>query len=330
MMRISVLGAGAWGTALAASLAPRHTTLLWARDPLQAAQMAQQRVNQRYLPQHRLPDPLQITHDLGQAIDHAQNQLLILAVPTAGLRGMFQALREHRFDGACAWLSKGLERDSGLLVHQIAAQEIPHVAAGPLSGPSFAQEVASGLPTALVVAGHAAFCERVTAGVHSSTLRVYSTNDVVGVEIGGAVKNVIAIGAGMADAMQFGLNARAALMTRGLHEIRRLGEALGARSDTFTGLTGMGDLILTCTGDLSRNRQVGLALGRGISLNEAIASLGHVAEGVWSARAIRSRALAAGVEMPITNAICDVLDGSISARESAARLMARDPRAEHH
>jgi glycerol-3-phosphate dehydrogenase (NAD(P)+) len=329
-MRISVLGAGAWGTALAASLASRHDTVLWVRDADQAAHLAANRCNRRYLPDHPLPATLSVTADLHRAVAHARGQLLILAVPTAGMRPMLRQLQQLGYQGNCAWLSKGLERDSGLLVHQIAAEELPQVPSGPLSGPSFAQEVASGLPTALVAAGAPSFCEIVTAGVHSAVLRVYSTDDVVGVEVGGAVKNVIAIGAGMADAMQFGMNARAALLTRGLHEIRRLGEAMGARAETFTGLTGMGDLILTCTGDLSRNRQVGLALGRGIALNDAIASLGHVAEGVWSARAVQQRARQLGVEMPITHAICDVLDGNISARESAARLMARDPRTEHH
>jgi glycerol-3-phosphate dehydrogenase (NAD(P)+) len=216
-----------------------------------------------------------------------------------------------------------------MLAHQIAAVELPSISGGPLSGPSFAEEVARGLPTALVVAGTPQLCATVTAAVHGGQLRVYSSDDVVGVEIGGAVKNVMAIAAGIADAMQLGLNGRAALVTRGLSETRRFGEALGARGETFTGLTGLGDLLLTCTGDLSRNRRIGLALGRGVPLAQAIAELGHVAEGVWSAPAIVARARAAGVEMPITEAVCAVLQGQISARAAVGQLLSRDPRAEH-
>jgi glycerol-3-phosphate dehydrogenase (NAD(P)+) len=327
-MRISVLGAGAWGTALARSLADRHEVVLWARDPAQASALRDDRVNQRYLPGFALPPTLRVDADLAASLAGAQ--LAILAVPTGALRPVLTQLHALDVRCPCAWLSKGLERESGLLAHQMVAEFLPDRPVGPLSGPSFAEEVASGLPTALVVAGEPDFCALVTEAVHGPKLRVYSTDDVVGVEIGGAVKNVMAIGTGIADAMHLGLNARAALMTRGLSEARRLGEALGARAETFLGLTGMGDLILTCTGDLSRNRQIGLALGRGVALSDAVASLGHVAEGVWSAPAIVSRARSAGVEMPITQAICDVLDGRLSPRESAHRLLSRDPRAEHH
>jgi glycerol-3-phosphate dehydrogenase (NAD(P)+) len=327
-VQIAVLGSGAWGTALAGALASRHATLLWARDAAQAAHMAQTRRNDRYLPGHRLAESMPVTADLDHALSHAAGGLLLLAVPIASLRRLLQQVQQRRYHGACAWLCKGLERDTGMLAHQIVAAELQGVAAGPLSGPSFAEEVAQGLPTALVVAGTAELCEIVTRAVHGGSLRVYSTDDVVGVEVGGAVKNVMAIATGMADAMALGHNARAALVTRGLSETRRLGEALGARGETFTGLTGLGDLILTCTGDLSRNRRVGLALGRGVPLSEAVAGLGHVAEGVWSAPAILQRARALGVEMPITETVCAVLEGQASAREAVARLLARDPRAE--
>ncbi len=217
------------------------------------------------------------------------------------------------------------------MAHQIVAAEWGEAAlqaSGPLSGPSFAEEVARGLPTALTVAGPAPFCAQVTRVVHGGALRVYSTDDVLGVEIGGAVKNVLAIATGIAESLGLGLNARAALMTRGLAEITRLGVALGARAETFMGLTGMGDLILTCTGDLSRNRKVGLLLGRGVGLSAALAQLGHVAEGVWSAPAVIARAQAVGVEMPLAQAVCDVLDGRSTPADALRRLLARDPKRE--
>lgn len=328
-MRISILGAGAWGTALACALGARQQTLLWARDPAQAQRMEQLRRNDRYLPGIDLPEALTVTSDLGRALEHARGELILLSVPTAALRQIAGEIRAHAYRGACTWLCKGLERDTGLLAHQILAAELPGLAAGPLSGPSFAEEVARALPTALVVAGSDTLCATVTAAVHGAHLRVYSSDDVIGVEVGGAVKNVLAIGTGIADALQLGLNARAALITRGLQETRRLGEALGAKGETFTGLTGLGDLILTCTGDLSRNRRIGLALGRGVALAQAVEELGHVAEGVWSASAILARARALNVEMPICEAVCAVLDGRIRARDCVERLLARDPRAEH-
>ncbi len=327
-MRIAVLGAGAWGTALAATLAPRHETVLWARDAAQAALIAASGRNERYLPGHALPASLRVGTDLPEALHHARGSLLLLAVPIASLRPLLVEIGRASFDGSVAWLCKGLERESGLLAHQIVADILPGIAAGPLSGPSFAEEVARGLPTALVAAGTAGFCATVTAAVHGANLRVYSTDDVVGVEVGGAVKNVLAIATGIADALQLGLNARAALVTRGLNETRRFGVALGGNSETFTGLTGMGDLILTCTGDLSRNRRVGLALGSGIPLAQAIAQIGHVAEGVWSAPAIVARARTLQVEMPITATVCDVLEERASVRDAVDRLLARDPRAE--
>ncbi len=327
-MRIAVLGAGAWGTALAAALAPRHETLLWARDAAQASQMAAARCNTRYLPGNPLPPALRIGADLGEALHHAREGLVLLAVPVASLRPLLAAIGQASYAGALAWLCKGLERESGLLAHQIVADALPGIAAGPLSGPSFAEEVAQGLPTALVVAGTTALCDIVTAAVHGGHLRVYSSDDVVGVEVGGAVKNVLAIATGIADALPLGLNARAALITRGLSEIRRFGVALGAHQETFTGLTGMGDLILTCTGDLSRNRRIGLALGRGVPLARAMADIGHVAEGVWSAPAIVARARALHVEMPISETVCDVLEQRATVRDAVERLLARDPRAE--
>jgi len=327
-VHIAILGAGAWGTALAIALAERHETVLWARSPEQAAQMDRLRGNERYLPGLPLAAALRVSADLDLALAHAAQGLLLLAVPIASLRPLLRQLQERSFAGACAWLCKGLEPDTGMLAHQIFEVELPGGVAGPLSGPSFAEEVARGLPTALVVAGTKELCERVTVAVHGGNLRVYSSDDVVGVEVGGAVKNVMAIATGIADALHLGHNARAALITRGLTETRRFGEALGARAETFMGLTGLGDLILTATGDPSRNRRIGLALGKGTALSQAIADLGHVAEGVWSARAIVARAGALDIEMPISEAVCAVLEGRTSARDAVERLLSRDPRAE--
>lgn len=338
---VAVLGAGAWGTAIACALAARgpaaHRVTLWARAPALAQELHAERENGRYLPGCPLPPALEVTSDLGAALAPVQAQpaagLIVVATPTAGLRPTLQALAAQGLAAGAplVWLCKGFERDTHQMAHQIVAAEWGEAAlqaSGPLSGPSFAEEVARGLPTALTVAGPAPFCAQVTRVVHGGALRVYSTDDVLGVEIGGAVKNVLAIATGIAESLGLGLNARAALMTRGLAEITRLGVALGARAETFMGLTGMGDLILTCTGDLSRNRKVGLLLGRGVGLSAALAQLGHVAEGVWSAPAVIARAQAVGVEMPLAQAVCDVLDGRSTPADALRRLLARDPKRE--
>lgn len=338
---VAVLGAGAWGTAIACALAARgpaaHRVTLWARAPALAQELHAQRENGRYLPGCPLLPALEVTSDLGAALAPVQAQpaagLIVVATPTAGLRPTLQALAAQGLAAGAplVWLCKGFERDTHQMAHQIVAAEWGEAAlqaSGPLSGPSFAEEVARGLPTALTVAGPAPFCAQVTRVVHGGALRVYSTDDVLGVEIGGAVKNVLAIATGIAESLGLGLNARAALMTRGLAEITRLGVALGARAETFMGLTGMGDLILTCTGDLSRNRKVGLLLGRGVGLSAALAQLGHVAEGVWSAPAVIARAQAVGVEMPLAQAVCDVLDGRSTPADALRRLLARDPKRE--
>jgi glycerol-3-phosphate dehydrogenase (NAD(P)+) len=326
-MNVAVLGAGAWGTAVACALAPRHAVRLWARDVQQVAAINAARSNERYLPGHPLPAALTVTSDLVHALERAE--LVVIGTPTSALRGVLRALRSAGSRTPLVWLSKGFERDSGQLAHQIVAAELGERAdTGPLSGPSFAEEVVRGLPTALTVAGAAPFCALVTQAFHAGAVRIYSTDDVIGVEVGGAVKNVLAIATGIADALGLGMNARAALMTRGLAEITRLGVALGARAETFTGLTGLGDLILTCTGDLSRNRRIGLMLGGGRSLPDALAELGHVAEGVWSAPAVAARAAALNVEMPLTIAVCAVLDGRLTPASALQRLLAREPKSE--
>jgi glycerol-3-phosphate dehydrogenase (NAD(P)+) len=265
---------------------------------------------------------------LDACIEQAKAEdLFIIATPMAGLRSSLEALQ-----GVCAsvaWLCKGFESGTGLMPHELQAQVAPHVQAGALNGPSFALEVARNQPTALVAASrHAAVREALVKAFHGSALRVYANEDIVGVEVGGAVKNVLAIATGLCDGLGLGLNARAALITRGLAEMTRLGVALGAKPETFMGLSGLGDLVLTATGDLSRNRQVGLLLAQGMSLDEAVTSLGHVAEGVYSARTVLQRAQMLAVDMPITEAVVALLDGRLKAAEAVQVLMGRGPRGE--
>ena len=327
-MKIAVLGAGAWGTAVSINQAERHQVALWARDPTSAASMQAQRINQRYLPGERLPHQLAITSDLDGALDGAE--LVMIAVPASGLREMFRRLKESSPRPALIWLCKGFEPRHGQLPHQVCAQELGDVPdCGVLSGPSFAQEVARGLPTAVTLASRSSdFARAAVSALHSVSFRVYSSDDVIGVEVAGAVKNVMAIASGISDGLHYGLNARAALITRGLAEIRRLGVALGGRAETFMGLAGAGDLILTCTGDLSRNRQVGLQLARGNPLSNVLADLGHVAEGVNTAPELKRLAATLGVDMPITTAVCRVLDDHTQARAAADELLQRQPKSE--
>ncbi len=332
-MKVLVLGAGAWGTALAVNAAARHSLTLWARDASQARDMRAHRENRRYLPGIAFPDSLALRDDAPEALPTlvAAHDLAIVATPMAGLRAMLSGLRDARVP--VAWLCKGFEAGGepprGLLGHEIQAEVAPRLAAGTLSGPSFAQEVARGQPTALVAASaHAGVREALVAAFHNPTLRVYANEDLPGVEVGGAVKNVLAIATGLCDGLGLGLNARAALITRGLAEITRLGLALGARAETFMGLSGLGDLVLTATGDLSRNRKVGLLLAQGMTLPQAVDSLGHVAEGVYCARTVVQRAARLGVDMPIANAVVGLLDGTQSPAQAVADLMGRDARAE--
>ena len=328
-MNVAVLGAGAWGTAIAAALSVRHSVTLYARSREQCARLRDERVNAKYLPTVSLPQTLQFADRLSSAVEHSAGGLTLIATPTDALRSVVRDINATSIDVPLVWLCKGFEQSSGQLPHQIVREELGDRAdVGPLSGPSFAIEVAYGLPTALTVAGAPDFCEWVTKILHGRAVRIYSTDDVIGVEIGGAVKNVIAIATGISDALNLGLNARAALITRGLAEISRLGVALGARAETFTGLTGVGDLILTATGDLSRNRKVGLALGRGLGMQAAVAELGHVAEGVRSAHAVLTCARQFDIDMPITEAVCAVLDGALTPSEALHALLAREPKVE--
>jgi glycerol-3-phosphate dehydrogenase (NAD(P)+) len=330
-MKILVIGAGAWGTALAVSAAARHEVLLWARDAAQARAMRQARENHRYLPGVALPPALQVVQDGTPGTLAGAADLVVVATPMAALRPTLTALADCR--APVAWLCKGFEvaQDGGpgLLGHEIRAEVAPQLRGGALTGPSFAQEVAAGQPTALVAASeHAAVREALVAAFHGPSLRVYANDDLPGAEVGGAVKNVLAIATGLCDGLALGLNARAALVTRGLAEMTRLGVALGARAETFMGLSGLGDLVLTATGDLSRNRRVGLLLAQGHSLDEAVHSLGHVAEGVYCARTVVARATQLGVDMPIARAVVALLDGSLAPAAAVALLMGRDPSAE--
>lgn len=333
--KITVLGAGAWGTAVAMSLAPRNDVLIWGRNAAAMADMAAARDNTHYLPGFPLPPNLQVTSDFEQALAHVGtgagdgSPLLIAACPVAGLRPLLQQLKGRDIPNI-VWLCKGFESGTGMLPHQVVREVLGDAVAGAaLSGPSFAQEVARGLPCALTVASASkALCELVVAAVHGGNMRVYTADDVVGVEVGGAVKNVLAIATGVADGMGLGLNARAALITRGLAEITRLGSALGGNMSTFMGLTGMGDLILTCTGDLSRNRRVGTGLAEGKALDVIVAELGHVAEGVPCAKAVRELAAKMNVDMPITNAVAGVLFDGVAPKAMLAQLLARGSRDE--
>jgi glycerol-3-phosphate dehydrogenase (NAD(P)+) len=327
-MKIAVLGAGAWGTAISIVLCARHEVRLWARDAALASALAADRGNRRYFPGFELPRAIAPTADLASALDGAE--MILAAVTTDGLRATLRAARAVRGETPVVWLCKGFESGQGKLPHQICAEELANgTPRAVLSGPSFAQEVARGLPAALTLAsGDAAFARSTAQAVHGAGLRIYPSEDVTGVEVAGAVKNVIAIATGVCDGLELGLNARAALITRGLAEMTRLGVALGGRPETFMGLAGAGDLILTCTGELSRNRRVGLQLARGAALDSVLRELGHVAEGVSTAPAVHRLASTKRVDMPITSAVCRVLDASVSPREAVRELLQRDLKTE--
>lgn len=338
-LQVAVLGAGAWGTALAAAAASLHPTLLWSRSPGQAADLAARRENVRYLPGISLPSALAYSGRLDEVYAHLQGgarALVILGVPVAGLasacRQLAQDLPAHGLaDASIVWTCKGFDAADGRLPHEVAAQAlagVPTLGTGVVSGPSFAREVAQGLPVALTVASDSETVrDSVTAALHGGGVRMYASTDIVGVEVGGAVKNVMAIACGIADGLQMGANARAALVTRGLAEMTRLGVAMGAQTETFAGLTGLGDLVLTATGDLSRNRHVGIEIGRGRSLPDILAE-GLTAEGVRCARATLQRAAALGVDMPITDAVCRVLFDGMPPMRAVGMLLGREARFE--
>jgi len=326
-MRIAVLGAGAWGTALAMTLTPRHKVTLWVWDPAQLQEMSRERCN-RFLPGITLPEAVRLEGDVARALGGAE--VALVATPTSALRETLSRVAGAGGGVPVIWACKGFEPGSAKFAHQVAHEELGRaLPCGALSGPSFALEVAQGLPTAVTLAStDEAFAHSLAREINSHRLRVYSSGDVIGVEVGGAVKNVIAIAAGICDGMGLGHNARAALVTRGLAEISRLGLKLGGRMETFMGLAGVGDLMLTCAGDLSRNRRVGLALAQGKALDAILWELGQVAEGVNTAREVRRLAAALQVEMPITEAVCQVLFQGIPPKSAVEALLSREPTTE--
>jgi glycerol-3-phosphate dehydrogenase (NAD(P)+) len=327
-MNIAILGAGAWGTALAISLSSRHRVTLWGRDAAQIEAMTAARGNQRYLPGIPLPPGLQLASGLEVALKDAG--LILVCVPVSALRSTLERIAQLQAGAAVIWACKGFEADTSQLPHQIAAQVLPvDMPRGVLSGPSFAEEVARGLPTALTLASaDGGFARQAALDLHHARLRIYSSTDVIGVEVGGAVKNVLAIAAGIADGMRFGNNARAALISRGLAEMTRLGLRLGGNAGTLYGLSGAGDLILTCTGDLSRNRNVGKLLGQGLPLAQILSQLGHVAEGVYTVREVHGLAQQLGVDMPICAAVYRVLYEHVPAADVVDGLLNRAPNSE--
>lgn len=333
---VLVLGAGAWGTALAINMARAggHRVTLWSRSPSQREEMATARENARYLPGLALPVGVQLdARAHGELAPFAaHHDLTIIATPMSALREMLGILAAQ--PAPVAWLCKGFEQPRadggpGLLGHEIRARVAPFMKAGVLSGPSFAQEVAALKPTALVAASRDESMQQLLVqACHNPTIRVYASSDPVGVEVGGAVKNVLAIAVGLCDGLNLGLNARAALITRGLAEMARLGHALGAQTETFMGLSGLGDLVLTATGELSRNRRVGTLLAQGRTLDQAVRSLGHVAEGVYSARTVLERAQSLHVDMPITERVVELLDGRATPEQAISALMGRSAKTE--
>ncbi len=332
MAKIAVLGAGAWGTALAMHISQRHQVALWARNAGHVSGMRKARANPLYLGDFKFNEQLQVEDDLPTALQGAD--LILCVVPTAGFRSLLKDIKALGCTTPVVWANKGLEPQSAKLPFEVALEELGDPAVtgqhwGALSGPSFAAELVRGLPTAVTLAASdAAFASRAAQLIHGGNLRVYSSTDVVGVSVGGAIKNVMAIAAGISDGMGFGNNARAAMITRGLAEMTRFGVALGASPETFMGLAGAGDLILTCTGQYSRNREVGLQLASGKALADILQGLGHVAEGVNTTTEVMRRAQAMQVDMPITYQVDQVLSHGKSAKEAVLALLGREQKAE--
>jgi glycerol-3-phosphate dehydrogenase (NAD(P)+) len=326
---MAVIGAGSWGTALAIQLAREgHPTLLWGRDGVQLEAMRRTRRNERYLPDAEFPDALQVTGDFGEALQNARDALI--AVPSHAFRACLLGMRSHLgSDTRVAWATKGFEIDTGMLPHQVAREILGARPGAVLSGPTFAREVGAGLPTAMTVASRdERFAKELALSLSGPSFRAYTQTDIIGVEVGGAVKNVIAIGSGIADGMGFGANTRVALITRGLAEMMRLGVRLGAARETFMGLAGLGDLVLTCTDDQSRNRRFGMALGRGLSLSEAQRGIHQVVEGLPAARAVHDVAQRLSVDMPICREIHHVMHEGKPVRAAVQSLMGREVRSE--
>jgi glycerol-3-phosphate dehydrogenase (NAD(P)+) len=323
--RLAVIGAGSWGTALALHFARAgQPTILWGFEPDEVRAMVTQRCNARYLPGFEFPATLAVTNRLDEAADGAG--VVLVAVPSHGFRQTLESLRAlGRPLRQLAWATKGFETETGLLPHEVAAQVFgKSLATAVLSGPTFAREVAAGLPSAMTVASaDPAYALHLAELVSTDAFRAYTSDDIIGVEVGGATKNVLAIGAGISDGLGFGANTRVALITRGLMEMTRLGTVLGARRDTFMGLSGVGDLVLTCTDDQSRNRRFGLALAGGTPVKDALTSIGQVVEGYFAARAVHEVARRNGIDLPIVEEIYGIVYGQYDPRDAVLRLMRR-------
>lgn len=328
---VAVLGAGSWGTALAALIARHgHRTVLWGRDEASIEAVARRHENPRYLPGIALPDSLRASTDLAAAVRDCD--LVLVAVPSHAFGETLRALAPLRpAHAGVAWATKGFEPGSGRFLHEVAGGLLGDgVPLAVVTGPSFAKEVAAGLPTALTVhSDDPGFAQQVADVLHGPAFRAYTGDDMRGAELGGAMKNVLAVATGVADGMGLGLNARAGLITRGLNEMLRLNVAIGGRPETLMGLAGLGDLVLTCTGDLSRNRRLGLALGRGQSIADAVREIGQVVESIQTADEVMRQADRHGVELPIAGNVRDVLHGDITPAEGLARLLAREQKAEY-
>jgi len=328
--RVAVLGAGSWGTALASILA-RHgaITTLWGRDAAAIASMAATRRNSRYLPDTELPQELRYSDDLEGTVRGADT--LLVVTPSHAFSELIARIAPMMKSGAgLSWATKGFEPGSGRFLHEVVAEFMPGTPAAIVTGPSFAKEVVAGLPTAVTVhSDDAAFAKHVASLLHGPAFRAYTGADMIGAELGGAMKNVLAVATGVADGMQLGLNARAGLITRGLNEMLRLGVAIGARPETLMGLAGLGDLVLTCTGDLSRNRRLGLALGRGVSLKQAVAEIGQVVESVQTADEVVRLARRHGTELPIAESVQRVLHEEITPADGLRMLLAREQKPEY-
>ncbi|MCB1555662.1 MAG: NAD(P)-dependent glycerol-3-phosphate dehydrogenase [Xanthomonadales bacterium] len=330
-LRVGVFGAGSWGTALATQAARNgHAVTLWGRDPGQIAAMAESRRNLRYLPDLELPASLRFSSDLASTAREAD--LLLLVVPSHAFPDVLAAIKpDRRHDAGIAWATKGFELGSGRFLHEVVEEQIGgDVPTAVVTGPSFAREVTQGLPTAVTVHGPVAeFAQRVADVLHGPTFRAYTGQDMLGAELGGAMKNVLAVATGIADGMQLGLNARAGLITRGLNEMLRLNAALGGRAETLMGLAGLGDLVLTATGDLSRNRRLGLALGQGRSIDEAVKAIGQVVESIQTADEVMRLAQRHQLELPICALVARVLHGEITPQEGLKLLLAREQKPEY-
>lgn len=326
-MNIAVLGGGAWGTALAIYLAHDHQIAFWCREAEVLKDIAEIHENRQFLKGYRVPNNVLPKATIPQAIQNAD--LILIATPTAGFRPTLEILKSEKTSAPILWACKGFEAKTSLLPHQVLSEVLGDYPAAVLSGPSFAQEVAAGEPCAVSMAANRPnLAQELALKLHRPNFRIYANDDLIGVEVGAATKNVLAIATGICDGLKMGNNTRAALVTRGLAEIARLGVALGAKRETFMGLSGIGDILLTCTGDLSRNRQVGLKLGQGLPLPEILASLDHVAEGVSTAQEVLALAQKYQIEVPISKAVVAALSGKVGIAQIIENLLLRDNRTE--